>query len=133
MDYFLDDNNTINRLVEEWNFHGRLIIAYDFDNTVYDYNKIGLKFDNVVSLLRKCRDVGAYFIVFTACDENKYDFIEKYLNENDIPFDKINENLDFISFKGRKIYFNILLDDRAGLSSAYNCLSQAVNFKLENK
>jgi len=34
---------------------------------------------------------------------------------------------DYIPFKGKKLYYNILLDDRAGLSSAYYCLRQALN------
>jgi molybdopterin/thiamine biosynthesis adenylyltransferase len=53
--------------------------------------------------------------------------------ENDIPFDKINENMDFIPFTGRKLYANIYLDDRAGLSAAYNILSKTLELiKLLN-
>lgn len=50
----------------------------------------------------------------------------KYLVENNIPFDAINETPDFIPFKGRKVYYNILLDDRAGLSSAVEQLTRVI-------
>lgn len=129
MDYFLDDSNIITRLVNEWNKHGELIIAYDYDSTVFDYGDKGRKFNDVISLLQKCKMVGAKFIVFTCCGEEKYESIKKYLINNNIPFDKINENIEGLDFGGRKIYYNILLDDRAGLSSAYNCLLKAIEIK----
>jgi len=132
MDFYLNDENVINRLTEEWSKYGKLIIAYDYDNTVHDYHKLGYVFENVISLLKRTKLIGANFIVFTCCNENKYDDIKKYLSINNIPFDKINENIDDIDFGGRKVYYNILLDDRAGLSSAYNCLLKVVEM-IENK
>jgi len=39
----------------------------------------------------------------------------------------INDTPNFIPFHGRKIYYNILLDDRAGLSSSYNILNTVLN------
>jgi hypothetical protein len=121
-DFYLNDNNVVNRLVEEWNKYGKIIIAYDFDNTVYDYNNKGYTYNYVIELLQECSELGAYYVVFTSCEEDKFSFIKEYLKEKKIPFDKINENIDMIPFKGRKIYYNILLDDRAGLKSAHDNL-----------
>jgi len=127
MDYFLDDNNVIKRLIEEWEKYDGLIVAYDYDNTVYDYGNKGYSYNNVINLLRRLKKLDTTLIVFTCNTEDKYDVIKKYLNENDIPYDKINENADeTMNFKGRKIYYNMLIDDRAGLSSAYNCLLKVV-------
>jgi len=126
-DYFLNDMAVVERLVTEWREHGKLIIAYDFDNTVYDYYQKGHTFEQVISLLQRCQKAGAYFILFTSNEEEKHEQMIKYLHEHNIPFDKINENLDFIPFVGRKIYYNILLDDRAGLQSAYKNLEEAVS------
>lgn len=126
MDYYLDNNNVTQRLIDEWKQYGKIIVAYDYDDTVYDYWKKGRTYDNVINLLRKCREYGAYFIVFTACGKDQENDIKQYLTDNDIPFDKINENMDFINFTGRKVYYNILLDDRAGLQSAYDCLNTAL-------
>lgn len=130
MDYYLNNDNAINRLVEEWNKYGKIIIAYDFDNTVYDFHKKGFVYNDVISLLQRCEKVGAYFIVFTANNEMK--IIKDYLEKNKIPYNKINENMKFIKFTARKIYYNILLDDRAGLQSAYECLLKAVKI-IEKK
>jgi len=129
MDYYLDNENVINRLVTEWKRYGKIIIAFDFDDTVYDFWDIGRNYDNVISLLKRCDKVGAHFIVFTANDN--ISMIENYLNKNEITFDKINENMEFIKFTSRKIYYNILLDDRAGLQSSYECLLSAVGYMEE--
>lgn len=131
MDYYLDNENAVNRLVDEWRKHKKIIIAYDFDDTVYDFHKKGFTYNNVIELLQRCKKVGAYFIVFTACGKDEEEKIKDYLHEYRIPFDKINENLDFISFAGRKVYYNIMLDDRAGLQSSYDCLLKTVE-QIEN-
>lgn len=127
MDYFLDDSNVINRLVEEWRKYGQIIIAFDYDNTIFDYYQRGFTFDDVIELLRECKKFGAYLMVYTACDEEKFTDMITYMQKRDIPFDSINEVPSYIPFKGKKLYYNILLDDRAGLSSAYQCLKQALN------
>ena len=132
MDKYLDPELDVRRLVREWEKYGKLIIAYDFDDTVYDFHGTGDTYNYVINLLRKCRDIGAKFIVFTSCDESQYPFIKDYLEKNDIPFDKINDNVEGIPFNGRKVYYNILLDDRAGLRSAYNDLTQAI-YIVRNK
>lgn len=131
LDHFLVDENVVTRLVKEWKEHGKLIIAYDFDNTVFDYHGVGHTYDHVINLLRRCNKVGAHFIVFTAKSDAEVPFMKKYLQEHHIPFDSINENLNFIPFDGRKIYYNILLDDRAGLSSAFATLEQACTIMEE--
>ncbi|MFD2330182.1 hypothetical protein ACFSR7_13115 [Cohnella sp. GCM10020058] len=128
MDFYLEDEHVVSRLVTEWRKYGRLVVAYDYDNTVFDYHRAGLSFDDVPQLLRECRSLGAYLIVFTACGKSQFPAITAYLQDNDIPFDAINEDPPFVpSSGGRKIYFNILLDDRAGLGSAYRCLQSALD------
>ncbi len=122
MDYFLNDLNCIDRLYSEYKKYGSLIVAYDYDNTVYDFYQRGDKFDEVINLLRECKNLGFHLTVFTSCNDDRFPDIKKYLTENNIPFDGINETPDFIPFKGRKVYYNVLLDDRAGLASAYDQL-----------
>ncbi|MNG35477.1 hypothetical protein D3C84_1222210 [compost metagenome] len=65
-------------------------------------------------------------MVYTACEEEKFPQMINYMNENKIPFDSINDLPSYIPFKGKKLYYNILLDDRAGLNSAYFCLKNAL-------
>ena len=132
MDYYLDNENVTNRLIEEWKKYGKIIISYDFDDTVFDFWKKGRNYSDMISLLQRCEKVGAYFIVFTANDD--IEMIKTYLTENKIPFNKINENMEFVKFTSRKIYYNILLDDRSGLKSAYECLKSAVeHMELEKR
>lgn len=126
MDYFLDDQKCINRLLEEYEKYGSIIVAYDFDNTVFDYYNKGYTYPLVIRLLRQCKELGFHLTVFTSCNDDRFPEIRKYLTENNIPFDGINETPDFIPFKGRKVYYNILLDDRAGLTSAYNQLVSVI-------
>lgn len=134
MDFYLDDQNVINRLVEEWRKYNNLVIAYDFDNTVYDYHNQGHRYDDVIELLRECKDFGAHLVVFTANDEDKHPPIIEFLRANNIPFDAINENPSFVPVQSsKKIYFNILLDDRAGLSSSYYCLKEALETMKKEK
>jgi hypothetical protein len=120
--HYMNFLNCVNRLVEEWTEHEELIVAYDFDNTVSDYHGAGHDYTDVIRLLRSVKNTGAYLIVFTAAEEERYDEIRTFLEENDIPYDSINENKPGLPFKGRKLYYNILLDDRAGLESAYQSL-----------
>jgi hypothetical protein len=97
--------------------HGKLIVAYDFDHTVFDPDNIGYVYNDVIDLLRIAKKKGCHLIVSTTRSDSEHGFIKKYLNDNSIPFDVINEGLSF---------YDILLDDRAGLPSAYYCLKIAL-------
>ena len=128
-DRFLSSDENYKRLKSEYfKYSGKIIVAFDFDNTVYDFHNIGDKFPKMVQLLQDCRELGMYLIVFSASEQKRYVEISSYLNENNIPFDAINDNAPFAPFQNRegKIYYNILLDDRAGLREAYNLLSQLI-------
>lgn len=115
---FLNQEMCVSRLIDDYEKHGSIVIAYDFDNTVFDFHSNGFDYTDIISLLRELRStIECCLIVFTANDD--IGFIKSYLNKNNIPFDLINENPSFFDSKSRKIYYNILLDDRAGLLSAY--------------
>jgi hydroxymethylpyrimidine pyrophosphatase-like HAD family hydrolase len=121
MDEYLIPTASFMRLWNEYELHGSLVIAFDLDNTVYDFHKKGNTYNQVIELLRHCREHNCYLICFTANSDK--DFVQKYLIENDIPFDAINENPPFFKSEERKIYFNALLDDRAGLLQVYTELN----------
>lgn len=127
---FLSDTACVYRLVDEYKKYGSLVIAYDFDNCVYDYHSKGHNYIEVIELLREAKQINCHLIVFTA--EKNLDKVKTILNENQIPFDAINENPPFFKSDARKIYFNLLLDDRAGLLSAYYQLKQTIQI-IKNK
>lgn len=133
MDFYLENRNTIHRLVNEWEKYKVLIVAYDFDNTVFDFHNEGHSYEKVIELLRECKEIGSYLMVYTAREDEELEFVKNYLTKNEVPFDSINETPEYIKFTGKKLYYNILLDDRAGLASAYHCLKEAINIIKKKK
>lgn len=124
LDTYLIHDNCVNRLLKEWDEYGKLIVAYDFDNTVNDSVGGTTGYSGQVrELVRACKEMGCTMIVFTCRTAEEYPLVKKYLNDNDIPYDYINENIPDLSIKtSNKIFFNILLDDRCGLSASYEIL-----------
>lgn len=103
--------------------YGKLIIAFDFDYTVHNYREEdNFAYDVVMQLLRDWRPY-AHFVVFTASPEERYPYIKNYLKENNIPYDKINEDILERNYT-RKIYYNVFLDDRAGLGETVEILTE---------
>lgn len=121
---FLSDTACVYRLVDEYKKHGSIVIAYDFDNLVFDYHSKGHDYSEVIDILKEAKELGCFLIVFTA--EQDTEKVKSHLTSNQIPFDAINENPPFFKSQSRKIYFNLLLDDRAGLLSAYNQLKEFI-------
>ena len=118
-----------NRLKQDYFTHKSLFVAFDYDNTVFDYHKKGINYSSVIELLRTCKSLGFTLILFTGNEGEKLEVIKKDLIERNIPFDLINENP---LMKTRKPYYNILLDDRAGLKEAYNNLKRLID-EIQNK
>ena len=129
MDYYLINDHSLKRLIEEYKQYKSLVIAFDFDDTVYDFHKKGRLYDDVIQLLKELKSINCYLICWTGNDTV---FVEKYLMENSIPFDSINENPPFYKSTNRKIYANAYLDDRAGLLQVYTELKYLTDKILNN-
>jgi hypothetical protein len=133
MDYYLNEDNCVNRLVEEWTNYGKIVLAIDFDDTVFDFHKKGRTYENVIKLVKRCQNIGCYTVIFTANDDiEHHKFIKQYLLDKGIEIDTINENVPSVPFKTRKVYYNVLLDDRAGLKASYDILLKVVEI-IEDK
>lgn len=125
-DKYLSYGETYYRLEKEYYQYNSLVIAFDFDNTVYDFHQLGDTYLDVIELLQRLSNIGCYLICFTA--NPNHEFIEKHLKDNNIPFDSINIDPPFLKLQtGRKIYYNALLDDRAGLLEVYKQLTALCN------
>lgn len=61
-----------------------------------------------------------------------FDEVKSILDKEKLPYNSINEDTPFIPFTGRKVYYNILLDDRAGLNQTYNELLRLYNKVITN-
>lgn len=124
MTSYLDDRAAIHRLKKEYTLHRNLIIGYDFDCTIYDYHKEGLDTAPIIKLLQQCTELGFTMCLWTVptpqLEGMTMDDKTNYCIKNKIGIDYVNTSPLFSYSK--KAFFSILLDDRAGLASAYNIL-----------
>jgi len=118
----------VERLSREWRKHKKLIVAVDYDDTVFDYHDFGHKHQAVEGILKECQDLGFYIVVFTASDPSRHDGMIKALAERGINVSAVNTNPISLPFGNwGKIYYNILLDDRAGLGQSFEILRKTIN------
>lgn len=128
-------------LKDAYDEHGSLIVAFDFDNTVFDFHKKGLDFSRIVNLLIDCERLGFKLICFTSNEGDRLTFIKYYIREV-LQIDTqvaMNADWDFKSGNPKhatviKPYANIYLDDKAGLNESYTRLKNLVDsIKKTNK
>lgn len=131
MDRFLKPNSAFERLRAEYKKYGSLIVATDFDDTLYDFHKEGHSYELVRQLVRDLYDINCEIVIWTGNQD--IDFVKTFLAENDIPYHLINEDTEAsVKFSGgvhklpRKLYANVYIDDRAGLEYVYNDLTRLV-------
>ena len=124
-DPFMNREIVKDRLRNEYKKYGQLIIAYDFDYTVHSYREETWTYEFVMTLLREWRPY-AKFVVFTASPITRYAYIKTYLKTHNLPYDKVNEEV-FERQRSRKIYYNVFLDDRAGLGETAEILTELLN------
>lgn len=123
-DEFLETGASLRRLVEEYKKYGSLCIGFDFDGTVYDYHGTGATYEYVIDLLRDLKEINCKLVCWTA--QKDLPFVEKFLEENNIPCDGINTDGINLGWESRKPFFSALLDDRAGLKQVYEDLRMIV-------
>jgi hypothetical protein len=115
------------RLFQEWKQHGKIVIAVDFDDTIYPWkfrNADDMEsFDRLVNLLQVAKATGAYITIFSACAPDRYEEIQNYCTKIKLPIDSINANPITLPYGNNgKVYANIYLDDRAGLLESIKML-----------
>lgn len=116
------------RLLEEYKAYGNLIIAFDFDNTVFDYKGLGDDYSYIIQLLKTCKDKSMVLVLFTVCtNPNELQKKIDYLDECGIKPDYINTSPIFEG--STKPYYNLLLDDRAGLEEAVQLLEFILQYE----
>lgn len=124
-------------LVSTYNKHGRIIVAYDFDNTVYTKKPELKEFCNAVCRLLK--DCSKYpnditMVCFTCrTGEELVNTVIPFLEENNITHDIINRQVnglpdDMYSTLSCKVLYNIFLDDHCGILFTYKVLNQFVQW-----
>lgn len=124
MDEFLIPHANFKRLYEEYKKYGSLGIGVDFDNTIFDYHKKGYKYESVINLVIRAQELGNKIFIFTANPDHEK--VKQHCKENGIVIEGINIGLG-LDWETSKPFYSILLDDRAGLISAYEDLLQLVS------
>lgn len=121
----------ITRLFEEWKQHGKIVIAVDFDDTISPWkfnSEEDLRYQSeVIKLLHDAHYTGAYIVIFTACNVDRYEEIKQYCAKVGLSIDAINQTpIDIPYGQNGKIYANIFIDDRAGLLESLEILEAAL-------
>lgn len=120
----------IDRLVNEWKTHGKIIIGVDFDNTLSPYHTFDNKEDveRTIKILKDCQNVGCYTVIHTNCDWDRHREIVEYCQKIGIKVDSINQNPIDLPYgkEGTKPFCNHFLDDRSALPAALDVLEEAM-------
>lgn len=122
-DRYLNTEQSVIRLTEDFHLHGDLIIAFDFDNTVFDFHSTGDTFPELERMLKFLKFHGFTLILFTSRIGKELNYAIEYCEDNGYAPNFINESP---VMKTKKPYYNILLDDRAGLNESYSILKQTL-------
>jgi len=127
-DPYFDTQFCVDRLYNEWRQHKRLIVAVDYDDTIFDFHSKGYKYPMVIDLIQKCQqNHNFYIVIFTGTAPEKWPAIIEHCFMLGIKVDSINKNPIPLPFgNDGKIYYNILLDDRSGLGQSYSILNQLI-------
>ena len=126
-DYYEDTDNIYERLKKEYLEHGKIIIAVDFDDTLKEYRAEEESIRHVKKLLKRWEPY-SFVYIWTARDEERQKEVVQFCKENYINFENINEGCKKVDiFNSRKPYYNILLDDRAGLGQACDVLETLIS------
>lgn len=113
----MKQHKLLQKLLDQHAKHGRLIVAYDFDDTVYPFSLSVDELKDTVELIKELDKQGHFVYCYTSNDDiNK---VTSYLYFNKIPCRSINKS--FVESSGKQFY-NVLLDDKAGLNEVKEIL-----------
>lgn len=129
MKHPFNEDRCSRRLLWEYQKYDRLIVGIDFDNTIKPFRKDS-SCQEIIDLLKRCSDDPKIVLCLWSISPTQADEDAKleYCKSVGIKIDYINESPFKIGeFTGKKQFFNVLLDDRAGLESAYNNLKYVLD------
>lgn len=132
MKNYIDNNDLLIHDLEEALFkHSKLIIGLDFDKTCRDSENYGIDTFAIIELMQKCTNLGFDICLWTIITDDGLNIEQKvaWCKLHGINITHVNSSPmdDDIRFSGnRKPYFNVLLDDKAGLDSAYWALKHVI-------
>lgn len=129
--FLINEDFATTRLIQEFEAHNGLIIGVDFDDTIYDFHQRGFIEDitKVVELLKDLQNnFGCTLCVWSANRDESH--VKAEWDRLGLRIDYYNES-PMKKFNPSKPYFNVLLDDRAGLDSTFKQLIKVRDYALE--
>lgn len=123
----------VEKLVRTYFTRGYLIIAFDFDDAILS-SEPDFKCCTLVLLVNRCKhDINCQLILYTCRFSNRGDganlrYAIDVCKKLDIEPDFVNEHAweDYRGLNG-KVFYDIFLDDKAGLGQACEILELALN------
>lgn len=113
----MKQHKLLQKLLDQYYKHGSIIVAYDFDDTVYPYSLEVEELKDTVSLIKKLDSSGHTVYCYTS--NTDIEKVTLYLNYNRIPYYSINKSpVDSVG----KQFYNVLLDDKSGLNETKEVL-----------
>lgn len=127
--------NEKERLVNEWLEHDKIIIAVDYDDTIFPWKSSTQgQCDSRINLIKWCKTIGAYIMIHTCSDPDRYEEITVYCKSHGLEIDSINKNpIELPYGNSGKPYYNWQLCDRSGLSYAVEVLREAAEEVITRK
>lgn len=130
-------NKFVERFIREWILHKKVVLACDFDDTVFPWSfksDEDLEYQKeIIRVIKLAENLGIYLVIWSACDADRYNDIRKWCLAHDLRIASINENPIPLPYgNNRKMYYNHLLDDRAGLEQALDMLEYAC-YRVESE
>ncbi len=125
------------RLLDEWIKYDKIIIALDFDDTIFPFNtKVSTQEECniVIDIIKKAQTLGTIITINTASVPERFDFIRQYCKERGLEIASLNINSTSLPYGNNgKIYANIYLDDRGGLGQSLEMLQNVMSKYQEYK
>lgn len=110
--------------------HQNIIIALDFDDTIFDWKNVGYDLEYIRDLVRRCqKQLNARVILFTCREGLVLSEAIDYCNDQGIGLWGVNKNPNHAPTTSKPFY-NVLLDDKACLPEVAQVLERLlVEFK----
>jgi hypothetical protein len=116
----------VDKLLKAYKEHGKIIVGLDFDGTVFslegDDDVVCAKVRLLILDLQKKDAI--ILCLYTIADAQSLQYKTHIMTSWGIPVDYINHSPVKIYDHCDKPYFNILLDDKAGLNEALEILTE---------
>lgn len=114
------------KLKNVYDEHNNLIIAVDFDDTIYDWKSVGLSCDYVINLVKRCQEkLNAKIMLFTCRIDHHLEFALRHCKEIGLELWGVNYNPEHGPTAGKPFY-NVLLDDKACLDQVCSILETLI-------